>query len=137
MSQPPRFLIVDDNTINRSLLEHLLRGYGECFFAVDGFDAINQFTELYQQGKPADVIFLDVMMPGMTGNQVLEKIRDWEMQQQVEKGVEVVMVSALRDGPDIQASLEAGARHYLTKPYKETTVYRLLDQMGFEPQKTA
>lgn len=130
-----QFLIVDDNMVNRSLLEHLLSDYGRCILAEDGHQALSTFEALHAKGEPVDVIFMDVMMPNMSGLQALEQLRKWEMDHGVEKGVDVVMVSALKESEDIQVCLDAGARHYLVKPYKEHTVFKLLSQLGLEPVK--
>ena len=69
-SKKPKVLIVDDEPINIFFLEGILSEEGlEVCTASDGMDALSKVTEF----KP-DVIMLDIMMPGMSGIEVLEKV---------------------------------------------------------------
>ncbi|OGH00375.1 MAG: hypothetical protein A2600_10430 [Candidatus Lambdaproteobacteria bacterium RIFOXYD1_FULL_56_27] len=133
----PKILIVDDNQVNRSLLEHLLGPYGDCFFAANGKDALLSFEDHHQQGKPLDLIFMDIMMPVLSGIDAVRAIREWEHQEKTQKEVEIVIISALKEGEDKKSAQEAGAKHYLVKPFKEQVIYNLLSQLGYLSPKKA
>ncbi|NCZ67856.1 MAG: DNA-binding response regulator, partial [Acidimicrobiia bacterium] len=59
---------------------------------------------------PADVVLIDIMLPGIDGFELCRKIRS-------ASSVPIVMVTARSDTHDVVAGLEAGADDYLTKPF--------------------
>ena len=66
-----RLLVVDDNEMNRDMLSRRLQRQGhEVATAVDGADALAQI----EQGR-FDVLLLDIMMPGIDGFEVLQRLR--------------------------------------------------------------
>ncbi len=73
--------------------------------AASGEDALNAFTR-----EPADVVLIDIMLPGIDGFDVCRAIRRVS-------DVPIVMVTARIDTHDVVAGLEAGADDYLTKPF--------------------
>ncbi len=70
-----------------------------------GEDAINKFGQI-----DADVVLIDIMLPGIDGFEVCRSIRR-------QSDVPIVMVTARADTHDVVAGLEAGADDYLTKPF--------------------
>lgn len=70
-----KVLIVDDEYANRELLKHLLRHYGTCTEAADGAEAVTLFKEALIGGKPFDLVFMDIIMPKLDGQQALKEIR--------------------------------------------------------------
>src|SRR4029450_5915622 len=70
-----------------------------------GEDAIEAFDR-----QPADVVLIDIMLPGIDGFELCRTIRR-------SRDVPIVMVTARNDTHDIVAGLEAGADDYLTKPF--------------------
>jgi sigma-B regulation protein RsbU (phosphoserine phosphatase) len=105
---PGAVLVVDDDLANRESLSRRLqrRGY-EVATAVDGPDALRHIAE----GK-FEVILLDVMMPGMSGLEVLKRLREHHSA----TDLPVIMATAKDESGDIVAALEAGANDYVTKP---------------------
>src|SRR5215207_10371495 len=73
--------------------------------AETGEEALNSF-----QRQPADVVLIDIMLPGIDGFDVCRAIRRVS-------DVPIVMVTARADTHDVVAGLEAGADDYLTKPF--------------------
>ena len=73
--------------------------------ADDGESALEYFSQ-----APADVVLIDIMLPGMDGFEVCRSIRR-------KSDVPIVMVTARADTHDVVAGLEAGADDYLTKPF--------------------
>jgi DNA-binding response OmpR family regulator len=104
-----RILVVDDDAGNRDLLARRLEHEGYAVqTAVHGEDAL---TRLATEG--VDLILLDVMMPGMSGYQVLEVLkreRQW-------RDIPVIMISALDEIESVVRCIERGAEDYLSKPF--------------------
>ena len=101
-------LIVDDEPMARTLLRLMLVRAGfHVSEAEDGFDAL----EKVRKNQP-DVVLLDVMMPGMDGFTVCEKLRN----ETATAELPIIMLSAKTDLDSINKGLRAGATIYLTKP---------------------
>ncbi|MDQ3815999.1 MAG: fused response regulator/phosphatase, partial [Armatimonadota bacterium] len=110
-NQPKRILIVDDEEINRELLESLVEMFGhESVMARDGQEALAKLT------PDIDLVLLDAMMPGMNGFEVARRIRaDAEMGQ-----TPIIMATALTGKEDRLRAVEAGANDFITKPIDRT-----------------
>lgn len=105
--KPARILVVDDDPELRGLLQRFLSEHGYAVRAVDGGKAMD--TAL--QREPADVVVLDLMMPGEDGLAILRRLRAAGEQ------VPVMMLTARGDPVDRVLGLEMGADDYLGKPF--------------------
>lgn len=108
-----RILIVDDNEFGRDLIMRMLRQQGhEVEVESGGREAQERLTAPHR--PPIDLILLDVMMPGMTGPELLQWLkadpRFWHLP--------VIMVSALGEDDGVLACIAAGAEDYLTRPVR-------------------
>lgn len=104
-----KILIVDDQKINRVLLQKLLvNTEHQLFLAENGQLAV----EVYEQECP-DLILMDIAMPVMGGIEAIQIIRSI----MTEKWVQIIVVSALTDQDSVVAGLKAGADDYITKPF--------------------
>jgi len=113
-----KILIVDDRPDNRTLLAHLARGQGyEASEASNGRRAL----DIASAERP-DVILLDIMMPGMDGIEVCQRLKaDEELRQ-----IPVILVTAKDLDEDVVRGLDAGAVDYVTKPFnREVLAARL------------
>lgn len=101
-----RILTVEDDERIRTAVKLALEDEGwEVEEAGSGEDALNAFTR-----EAADVVLIDIMLPGIDGFDVCRAIRRVS-------DVPIVMVTARADTHDVVAGLEAGADDYLTKPF--------------------
>ena len=101
-----RILTVEDDERIRSAVKLALEDEGWTVDeAANGEDALTLF-----QREPADVVLIDIMLPGIDGFEVCRSIRRTS-------DVPIVMVTARADTHDVVAGLEAGADDYLTKPF--------------------
>jgi len=101
-----RILAVEDDERIRTAVKLALEDEGWNVVAVaTGEDALTAFQE-----EPADVVLIDIMLPGIDGFEVCRSIRRTS-------DVPIVMVTARDDTHDVVAGLEAGADDYLTKPF--------------------
>ncbi len=94
-----RILLAEDNFVTRKLMVAILSQYGECDVAVDGMEAVDAFLMALEDGKPYDLICLDIMMPVMDGFQALVGIRNLEKERNIaeKQAVKVIVTTALRD----------------------------------------
>lgn len=101
-----RVLIVEDEPVLAEPLAFLLGKEGfEVTVCVDGPSALESFER-----DGADIVLLDLMLPGMSGNDVCKQLR-------AKSSVPVIMVTARDSEIDKVVGLEIGADDYVTKPY--------------------
>jgi len=105
---PHTILVVDDSEINRDMLRRRLekKGYG-VVVAENGEQALELCAR-----EPIDLVLLDVMMPGLSGLDVLRILR----KSPAGKDLPVIMATAKSDSTDIVEALDAGANDYVVKP---------------------
>jgi diguanylate cyclase (GGDEF)-like protein len=113
-SEKIRILAIDDSVINLKLLELLLGREG---FEVSTTNDSLQALPLTLQISP-HLILLDVMMPGLSGLEILRQLKLNNLTQ----SVPVLMVTARTKGEDVKAALEAGAFDYIKKPLDEVEI---------------
>lgn len=102
-------LIVDDEYAGRQTLQSVLEGEGyHLEMAENGWQALEKAKALLP-----DVILLDVMMPGMTGFEVCQRIRN---DPQVAE-IPIIILTALDDRESLLNSLKAGADDFISKPF--------------------
>ena len=102
-------LIVDDEESGRQTVESVLEGEGyNIAMAENGFQAIEKARSLLP-----DVILLDVMMPGMTGFEVCQRIRsDPQLAE-----IPIILLTALDDRESMLSGLKSGADDFISKPF--------------------
>ncbi len=105
-SETKSILVIDDDPNMLKLVEITLEREGyDVILAIDGGVGIN----LLKETKP-DLVLLDIMMSGIDGYEVLERIRR-------ESNVPVIMMTAVRDVDSAVKSLGLGADDYVRKPF--------------------
>lgn len=121
-----RVLVVEDERNLREPLVYLLQKEGyDVIEAEDGNSAVENFNTL-----GADLILLDLMLPGLSGNEVCRTIR-------AESQVPIIMLTAKDTEIDKVVGLEIGADDYVTKPYSTRELLARMKAVlrrGAEPQ---
>jgi len=101
-----RILIVEDEASLSEPLAYLLEREGyETTIAADGLSAVAEFDR-----NGADLVLLDLMLPGLPGTEVCRELR-------TRSSVPIIMLTAKDSEVDIVVGLELGADDYVTKPY--------------------
>ena len=123
-----RMLIAEDDYTSRVMLQRLLLPYGECTVAVNGQEAVEAFRIGIEEGRPFDLVCLDIMMPEMDGHEALDRIRELEREKGIEAAdqVKVIMTTALADIHNVRKAIRKKCRAYLIKPYDKQ---KLLDTL--------
>lgn len=122
------FLVVDDNVFNVEVLVHFLSKYGSCVTAFNGEQAIAAFEKSLMEGTPFQAVFLDIMMPGMSGRDVLVKFRDLESRHNI-AGLDrckIIMTTALGDTSNIMGSFRDECDAYVVKPISKDNLLAAL-----------
>ena len=104
----PTILIVDDNPVNREIVNYALSEH-RVLEAEDGEQALH----VLQDHEEIDVILLDVMMPDIDGFEICRKIKQhprWRF-------IPVVMLTALNNVESRVTALQAGADDFISKPF--------------------
>jgi adenylate cyclase len=123
-----RLLVVDDNDLNRDMLSRRLGTRGFVVeTAEDGERALARLEE-----RAYDLVLLDVMMPGLSGIDVLRRVR----QRWPESDLPVIMATARDTTEDVVEALRLGANDYVTKPLDFPIVLaRVETQLALKRQK--
>jgi signal transduction histidine kinase len=106
-----RILVVDDADFNREVMTRILEKEGyRVETAMDGADALEKMRR-----TSYDMILLDVMMPGVSGIQVIETMHDDDSL----RHIPVIMLSALNEQEIVLKCIQLGAQDYLPKPINQ------------------
>ena len=127
-----RILIVDDDFVCREQLTVLLLAYGECVVAASGEEGLAKFEGAYQDARPFHLVTMDIDMPGLRGQEVVGRIRDFEQSQQSYKtGNEskILMITSMTNPNDFFSSFRAGCEWYLPKPVTPEKLHEALAKL--------
>jgi class 3 adenylate cyclase/DNA-binding response OmpR family regulator len=107
-----RILVVDDNPVDRAMLVRFLAGQGHEVVEADGGERALEL--LHDGARGADVVLLDLLMPGMDGFETLAAIKgDPEL-----APLPVIVISGLDEIDSTVRCIEMGAADYLLRPFK-------------------
>lgn len=122
-SNARKILIVDDNRIIRHLLRLTFSDAEK--FEIFEADSGEQVLPLVIKEKP-EIVILDVMLPGdLDGFQICQMIKN-NVQTQL---CSVLLLSARTQKHDLEQGKQAGADHYITKPFSPLELMNLIDQI--------
>ncbi len=123
-----RVLIVDDDFLSRKKLQEILAPYGKTDAAVNGAEAMEAFKLASSEGTPYDLVCLDMIMPGMDGHEVLNKIRSYEdsIGKIAFDASKIIMTTSRDDFENIERAFSEQCDGYLLKPVSEE---KLLETM--------
>ena len=128
-SMKPKLVIADDEADIRRLIVFLLRSY-DLYEAQNGKRAL----ELIREVQP-DLVLLDMMMPEMTGLEVLDAMRE----DPLSASIPTIVLSAKGQAVEIEQGLHSGATRYLVKPFESqslrTCVAEVLREYACNPMK--
>jgi putative two-component system response regulator len=106
--EKPTVLVVDDTPDNLSLMSNLLKDDYKVKVAINGEKAL----KIAASGAPPDLILLDIMMPGMDGYEVCQRIKS----DPGTRDIPIIFLTAKSEVEDEKRGLEMGAVDYITKP---------------------
>jgi serine phosphatase RsbU (regulator of sigma subunit) len=116
---PSRILVVDDTEANRDVLTRRLQKHGhQVQVAASGPAALALLAQ-----EPFDLVLLDIMMPDMSGYEVLEQLKADESL----RHVPVIMITSITDMDSVIRCIEMGAEDHLPKPFNATLLKARID----------
>ncbi|MGE0886477.1 MAG: sigma-54-dependent transcriptional regulator [Blastocatellales bacterium] len=115
-----RILIAEDNGDMRDLLQEVMEDAGyDTMVAVNGRQALSYVEK---ESKVIDLVISDVQMPEMSGEQLLAKVRDSRPE------TPVIVITAFGSVEQAVEMVKAGAYQYLTKPFENREILRLIEE---------
>ena len=111
-----KILIADDEMLIRRALERIFVSRGHIVKTVgDGIEALKAWDEF-----DPDLVVLDILMPGMTGIEVVK-------QKGAQKKAKVVLISAYSGNEEVESYTKIGVESFIQKPFND--IYAVVDQM--------
>ena len=131
-----KILAVDDNFTNNQIVEFLIEEYLEendidedrisLDLSLGGYEVLKDI-----ENNNYDIVFLDIMMPKITGLEILKEVRKKNLSEQP-KQPKIIMLTALNDEKTKNEASELGANAYIIKPTKKDSIFVMLDKYLLE-----
>lgn len=117
-------MVVDDSPSVRLMMSRMLQKQGWVVHTAN--NGIEAFEKLVTMTAPPSVILSDIEMPKMGGFEFIGALRD----QETFKDIPVIFISSRSGDANREHGLAAGATHYLTKPYEESKLIGLIEDVA-------
>ena len=124
-----RFLIVDDDELSRRILQSFMSEFALCDIASNGREGYDLFERAIIDGRPYDLICSDVIMPELSGHEMVSRIRGREASLPIIGYIrtKIFMVSASGSPENMtHAILDNECDDYIVKPFHRDTLKALL-----------
>lgn len=136
MKRAAKTMVADDSSIALMMTGYMLKKYGvePITEASDGLQALERFEEALQAKEPFSLVFLDIVMPKLSGQEALKRMRALEKEAGIAGGERavIIMATSLNSPSDmIDALIEGDCSDYLVKPFDAEEVRALLIKYGF------
>jgi len=128
-----KILIVEDDLMSREMMCSILGAYGSCEMAASGGEGLDAFRLALDRGQPYDLICLDLVMPDLTGHEVLKTIRNIEEVRNIlpPDCAKVIIISAMNDSENIMGAFINQCESYIVKPIDSNVILKTLLSLGF------
>ena len=127
-----KVLIVEDDAVSRKMIEMLIKPLADKYdLAKEGLMALDFFNKSIDEENRYDLVLLDIMLPKMDGQTLLQKFRKKEKAKGIygKSSCKIVMVSALGDAGNIMEAFKNQCDGYLTKPYNKNNLIAELKKL--------
>jgi len=130
-----RILVLEDDASTCRLMQIFLDQIGECRIVSGGRTALDSFQSALDQGKPFDLLLLDIMVPEINGIDVLKKVRTIERSRGIHdrNRAKVIITSSLSDARNMEQARSAESDGYLVKPVNRAKLFSTIRTMGLLP----
>ncbi|MDA3863594.1 MAG: response regulator [Deltaproteobacteria bacterium] len=127
-----KIMVVEDDKTTRVLLRKMLEEFGEVQTVDNGSDAIELFRKSLASPEKFDLLCLDIGLPGVSGHEVLESIREEEKQFGYEGifRVKVIMTTASKGEEDVLGAFRKKCDAYLVKPVTKEKLIQRMEELN-------
>ncbi|MBD1210852.1 MAG: response regulator [Ignavibacteria bacterium] len=127
-----KMLVMEDEYVSRSVLMEILSPYGQVDSAENGKEAMEKFQKALENSERYDIVFLDIMVPEISGQDVLKNIRALEQQYDDDSLIttKIIMTTALGDFNNVKTAFKQQCEAYLIKPLDRDKVLNTLQGLG-------
>jgi two-component system chemotaxis response regulator CheY len=128
-----KMLIMNDEPAGGEMLRKMLAPYGKIDITVKGNDAVEAFKTAFKEGKPYDLICLDMVSERDT-KEILKQTRKIEREKGIHSldGVKIIMLTAAQNRQNNMKTFKSGCEGYLKKPVDEKKLINLLKTLSFD-----
>ncbi len=125
IKQTGKILVMDDDEMIRELTSELLTSHDfEVAVSTDGQEAVNSYRKALQEGKPYDVVIMDLTIPGgMGGKEAIQKLRE------IDPAVKAIVSSGYSMDAAMADFANHGFKAVVPKPYKAATLLRVIQEV--------
>lgn len=122
-----KILVVDDMGTMRKIIKNMLTkmGCNQLHEAEDGLPAWDMLQQAHESGAPFEFVVSDWNMPGMTGLDLLKKIREDERF----KTLPFLMITAEAEQSNVVIAVKAGVSNFIVKPFSIVTLKEKIDKI--------
>lgn len=117
-SEYKKILIVDDDVSMREIMGVILEKKYQLLFAEDGETAL----EILEKEKGIRLIFLDILLPGINGLEVLKKVK------KMFPDIWVIIMSMVKDAEVVVEAMEIGAKNYIVKIIDYDSILKMVNK---------
>ncbi len=122
---PKTILVVDDESHMLDTIQFILQSNGyAAVTARSGEEALERLAWLRAEGRRADLILTDIQMPGPTGLELIERLRETGEQ------APVLVMTGYSDQKTARRLRERGIEHFLDKPFEEEELLRRIRELA-------
>lgn len=127
-----RFLIVEDDQIQRKVYSRYVQTWGTADVAENGVIAVTLFKRAFLEEQPYDVVLLDIGMPGLDGQATLTEMRRIETinKRPLGCGAKIIMITALDEPEHVLRAFREHCDSYLVKPVIRADLEQELRRQG-------
>ncbi len=126
-----KFLIIEDDFLNRKVLSIILSKYGQCDIAINGEEGLDALNTIIAEEDYYDLICLDIMMPGLDGHETLKEIRKLEKKFKLSP-MKILMTTAMGDSKNIMQAFDEQCDGYIVKPIQKKKIIKYLNDFGWD-----
>lgn len=108
-----KIMVIDDDKELLTLIKEMLKAHGYEVSTFESGELALQTLDKKDASSNFDVIFLDLMMPGLSGYKVIEELKKRDHA----SAIPVIMLTARDSGMDMISGYQAGANYYIPKPF--------------------
>ncbi len=126
-------LIVEDELDIQKLINIYLSSLAVCDFANDGLEGLKLFKSARKNGRPYDLVILDILMPNLDGGGMLKQLRAWEEEDGLirPQGTKVIVLTVLDENLNIVQPFKSLGDGYIIKPFSQTELLKAVKNLGF------